>query len=304
VPAAIASRRDDARLPYAAVGVTVLVWGVGPLFMRAVHLPGVAAGFWRMWLSVPLSVLLARALGTPLTFAIARRAALGGVLFASSFVASYEALHRTSVATASLISALQPVLVIIAARPLFGERVGGRDLLWSALAFIGIAAVVAGGHGGGGHGALVGDLYGLVNLVLWAGYFLELKRRRTAGVAAFAHLAGIFVTGAIVITPYALLTGAPIGAIDRAAFARILLVVLGPGLVGHGLMTWAQRHIDVTVASLLTLGSVPIATVGAWIVFHQSLDLIQMLGGVVVLGALAALVVGRSRAEPVGQAAT
>jgi drug/metabolite transporter (DMT)-like permease len=76
------------------------------------------------------------------------------------------------------------------------------------------------------------------------------------------------------------------------------MVVLS-GLVGHGLMTWAQRHIDITLASLLMLGGPVISACGAWVVFSQDLSAVQIAGALVVLTALGAIVLDvRSNAVP------
>jgi drug/metabolite transporter (DMT)-like permease len=65
-------------------------------------------------------------------------------------------------------------------------------------------------------------------------------------------------------------------------------------------MTWAQRHIDITLASLLMLGGPVISAIGAWIVFSQRLSALQIAGAVVVLTALGAIVLeARSNAVPV-----
>ncbi len=71
----------------------------------------------------------------------------------------------------------------------------------------------------------------------------------------------------------------------------IALMVCGPGLVGHGLMTWAQRHLDLTVASLLTLASPVISATGAWLIYSEHLRPMQGVFATVVLLALAAIVV-------------
>jgi drug/metabolite transporter (DMT)-like permease len=70
----------------------------------------------------------------------------------------------------------------------------------------------------------------------------------------------------------------------------VLAMAIGPGLVGHGLMTWAQSHVDVTLASLLGLMSPVISTVAAWFVFGESLTPWQIVGAAVVLSFLALLV--------------
>ena len=97
-----------------------------------------------------------------------------------------------------------------------------------------------------------------------------------------------------------LLTSDDLGAIHGLDWLSIIGMVLLTGLVGHGMMTWAQRHLDITVASLLSLGSPVISAVGAWILFSQDLSLVQIAGAVVVLAALGAIVLDvRANAVPV-----
>ena len=75
----------------------------------------------------------------------------------------------------------------------------------------------------------------------------------------------------------------------------LLVLVLGVGAVGHGLMAWAHRHVDVTISSLLTLGSPVISAVGAWMVFGQGLTALQLVGAVLVLSGLVGVVVASPR---------
>jgi drug/metabolite transporter (DMT)-like permease len=57
-------------------------------------------------------------------------------------------------------------------------------------------------------------------------------------------------------------------------------------------MTWAQRHLDITIASLITLASPVVSTVLAWWIYDEVLTPVQGVGAAIVLGALALLVAG------------
>jgi drug/metabolite transporter (DMT)-like permease len=90
-----------------------------------------------------------------------------------------------------------------------------------------------------------------------------------------------------------------LGAMHVSDWWYIIGMAIGPGVIGHGMMTWAQGHIDVSLASLLGLISPVISSLLAWVVFEQGLTLFQLAGGVIVLASLAALVriQGRMSAE-------
>jgi drug/metabolite transporter (DMT)-like permease len=284
--------------PQLAMLIVIAVWSSGPLISRSMSVSGTVAATWRMWMAVPLSIGLAAWRGTPLTFHILRRTVPSGFFFVSSFIVFYEAVHRTSVANATLISTMLPVVLMVLAWPLFGERFDGSDIGWAALALAGIAVFVLAGRSTG-HSGRTGDVLAVVNLLLSVGYFLEMKRlRATVPVAAF--LAGTFTMAAVFATPYAVVTGAPLGSIRTGDLLRLAVMVIGPGMVGHGLMTWVQRHVPVGVASMLTLASNVLTSVGAWVVFGQRLGGVQILGGLLALAAVGALLQHRSRPNPVG----
>jgi drug/metabolite transporter (DMT)-like permease len=67
-------------------------------------------------------------------------------------------------------------------------------------------------------------------------------------------------------------------------------------MVGHGLMTWAHHYLDVTLTSMMTLANPVVSIIGAWIIYSQSLAVLQIFGAVVVLASLGAIL-RRQRAD-------
>jgi drug/metabolite transporter (DMT)-like permease len=247
-----------------------------------------------MWIAVPVTWLVsARVAHQPLTRSVLRSSALAGVLFGVGIAVGFAAFKATSIANATLIGALQPLLVLLVAAPLFGERITRRKVVTAAVSLVGVSLVILGAASTSG-ASLWGDFLAAVNLVFYAAYFLEVKRRRNAGVPSWALLTGIIVWAALALTPLALLLSPDLGSVDGWDLFWLVMMVLVPGLAGHGLMTWAQRYVDVTVSSLLTLGSPVVATIGAWIFYDQSLVPLQVLGAVLVIAGLAGLVLGQT----------
>ena len=140
----------------------------------------------------------------------------------------------------------------------------------------------------------------MINLGLWTAYFVRIKQVRNQGVHAGALIAGVFCVAAVVVSPWVLLTSDDLGGIHGSDWLLVVAMVLVAGLVGHGLITWAQRHLDITFASLLMLGSPVISAVGAWVVFGQRLSSVQVAGALLVLADPGAIVFEmRSNAVPV-----
>ncbi len=292
---------DDARhAEFALLGacVAAFAWGIGPLAVRGIDSGAVNTAFWRLWLAVPIAWLLARPAGG-LDRRTLRRSIGPGILFALSLITGWTAIRETSVANATIIPALQPVLVLLVASRTFGERIGFRDLVLSALGLVGVVVFIAVASDTAG-ATRVGDLWAVAGLIVWVGYFIETKRLRTRhdDVRTMPLLSGVMLCAAIAITPYLLVVEGlptPLAGID---WFWVLFIVFVPGFTGHGLMTWAQRHAPVSLLSVVMLLSPVVSAIGAWIVFGQALLPVQFLAGALVLGSVAAVVTGH-RAVPV-----
>ena len=278
-----------ARLAISIAAVAVFAWGFGPLLVRGIDASAPTIVFWRLWMAAPVMVFAAYFTGGRLSLPLIKIVLVPGVLFATSMVVGFTSYQTTSIANATLIGALQPALMLFIGPMLFGDRTAVRQILLAVIALAGISTVVLGAKQSSG-ASIHGDVLALINLGLWTAYFVRVKQVRNEGVHAGALIAGVFCVAAVAVSPWVLLTSHDLGAIHGSAWLAILAMVVVSGLVGHGLMTWAQRHIDITLASLLMLGSPVISAIGAWMVFGQRLSSVQIAGALVVLAALGAIV--------------
>lgn len=280
-------QRDDIHV-IAAV-TAVVAWGVGPIMNKAMTVDTPAIVFWRMAVGVPLMVFMARRVGSGLSRDVLRRTALPGLLFSLSFITGFASVKMTSIANATLVTNLQPVLVLFVAPRLFGERLRARQLGLGAVSMAGVLVVVLAAASTSG-AKWTGDVMAVVNVVIWTGYFLLAKRQRVDGVDSWSFLAGVFLWASAVVLPFGLVASNDLGAMTALDWWCVVGMAIGPGVVGHGLMTWSQSHLDVTLASILGLLSPVVSTALAWVVFGESLTALQIVGAGIVIGSLTLLV--------------
>ncbi len=288
-----------ARLAISIAALAVFTWGFGPLMVRGIDASAGTIVFWRLWMAMPVMLTAAYFTGGRVSLPLLKAVFVPGVMFGISTLVGFSSYHATSIANATLIGALQPVLMLFIAPLLFGERSSARQILLAVIALCGISTVVLGANQSSG-ASLHGDALALINLGLFTTYFVRMKQVRNKGIHSIALIAGVFCVAAVTVTPWVLLTSHDLGALHGADWLSIVGMVLLTGLIGHGLMTWAQRHVDITLASLLMLGGPVISAIGAWIVFSQQLSAVQIAGALVVLAALGAIVLEHhSSAVPV-----
>jgi len=288
-----------ARLAISIAALAVFAWGFGPLMVRGIDASAGTIVFWRLWMAMPVMFTAAYFTGGRVTIPLLKAVFVPGVIFGVSTLVGFSSYHATSIANATLIGALQPVLMLFIAPLLFGERSSARQILLAVIALGGISTVVLGAKQSSG-ASLQGDALALINLGLFTTYFVRMKQVRNKGIHSIALIAGVFCVAAVTVTPWVLLTSRDLGALHGTDWLSIVGMVLLSGLIGHGLMTWAQRHVDITLASLLMLGGPVISAIGAWVVFSQRLSAVQIAGALVVLAALGAIVLEvRSNVVPV-----
>lgn len=275
------------RLGPAAAVAAVAAWGTGPVIAKHIGLQGLALSWHRLWLGSVVSCLLLLAARRRFTVADLRASARGGFAFAVNVVLFFIAVKQTTVANATVISALQPALLLVVVGPLFGERVDSRAVAVTGAAVAGVAIVMFGSSGSAAWSPL-GDALAVGALLTWAWYFVAAKQAR-ATVDALPFLVGMQLVATVAVTPVVLVSGQRLGLV-AADWAWLGVMVVFPGALGHLLMNWAHRYTTMQLTSALTLAIPVVATVTAAVALDEPLIGTQVAGIAVVICSLAIVV--------------
>jgi drug/metabolite transporter (DMT)-like permease len=287
----------DTGVGYFAVALVTILWGFGPLLVRSIDASPLTIAFLRNWIAVPVAVAIAWAARAPLTLRWLKAAVPGGVCFALAQTLGFASFQETSLANAVLIGAVSPVIIVIAAVPMFGERLA-RSQVWLMVVTMGAVVVFVVAASSTSGASTRGDVLALASLIAQTGYLLSIKQQRMAGVPAAAYLSGIFIVTGILITPLAVIWGSSITAFTGSDWIYVVTLAVVVGCIGHGMMTWASKHVNVGVASVMTLGTTVVSAAGGWVFFGQALSGVQILAGVVVLVTISAILVVQVRQAP------
>lgn len=281
-------------LGVAALTLTVVMWGMSGVAIKAVSTSGLVTALYRLWFAIPALwlVMLWPALRPRLDRRWLQASVVGGVLFGVHQILYFTSLKLTSVVNVSLIGALQPALVLLFAGRLFGERVTARAVAWSVVALAGTMVVVL----GSAHNAawsLRGDLLASVNLFAFTAYFLASKRFR-ADVGAWEYVIGMTTVAGFVMLTANLVTAQDLSTPSRWDLVLLVTIAVFPGTLGHVLANWAHAHVTAFVSSMILLAVPVVATAGAYAFLGERFTAVQAAGGTVVLVAIAMLVLSTS----------
>jgi drug/metabolite transporter (DMT)-like permease len=270
---------------FAAVAA-VVCWSTGNVIVARLELSGIEIAFWRQSLGVVVYGVVFFAIGKRVTWEQIKIAFPVAVLFCSEIVVFFSALSITTVANATIIGALQTIVLIFVAGGKFGEIITKRLIGISIFATGGVAVVVLGSSNDISWSPL-GDLLALLAMILFSGYFVAVKSVRSR-IDTFTLQTLAMLIGSIGLLPFLIIfrdstSGFP--ALTGNEFLWILVLLAIPGS-GHFLMNWAHLHVSLSLTGLLMLAIPVFSAGGAWIFLDQSVSLLQILGGAIVIAAL------------------
>jgi drug/metabolite transporter (DMT)-like permease len=219
-------------------------------------------------------------------------AVVGGVCLAGAFLCFVEALTRTTVANAVFLLAAQPLLAALFGRLLLGERVRGVTWLAMLVAAAGVAVMMVPGLV---LGSLAGSLLALASAA-WFALFSVGLRHAGAADASPAILHGALISALLCVALLVPARGA--AALLLTPSDIFLCAVMGVGQIGCGMLafTAGARHLRAAELALLAQGEVVLGPVWAWLVLGEVPPATTLLGGVLVLAAVAWQALGGAEA--------
>jgi drug/metabolite transporter (DMT)-like permease len=287
----IDERLPDARMTAIAEGAivfAVVTWGFGGVFIKLSGFHGMTFAFYRLALNFLIMYAVLLLSGRRLTWPIIRATAVGGLFLGGDVCLFFNAVKLTSIADATIIGALQPVLVLMVAGRWFGERVGRREVALALVSVLGVALVAIGSAGSPVFSG-TGDLLAVLALFSWTGYWLVTKRTRSH-LSAVEYMTGVMLTASLVALPILLISGAGFAASQPSDWLWLGLFVLFPAAGGQFIAAWAQRYVQVWLSSLLLQAMPVVASFAAWAVLGEPLTPLIILGGTVVVVATGAII--------------
>ena len=285
-----ASSTSAGGLGGAAIAVTA--WAAGSVLAKVVDLGGLAIAAYRFGFFSVLIVAWMAARRTPITVRVMRESALGGVMLAADVALFFSGLKLTSVVNATIIGSLQPIVVGFVAYRFFGERIRPRDVLWSAVGLAAVLLVVTSGASSANN-SIRGDLLAAGGTLAWSAYFIFSKQSRTR-MTPLEFTAGSAIWTTVLTIPLGFLFGQDMSMpVGRNLWLMVVMTVLS-GVIGHVLMNWSLVRIPLWIGSTFTL-LIPVAsTLLAWWWLSESITVMQGVGIVMVVVALAMVVRGQT----------
>jgi drug/metabolite transporter (DMT)-like permease len=172
---------------------------------------------------------------------------------------------------------LAPIMIAVVAVPLFGERPEAGFRIWTVVAMVGAAVVVAGASAGP-DGSPAGMTMAGANVVAFGAFFLISKLGRDH-IDVLPFLLGTMLVSAVGVSLFSWGTGQPVGEVGTRDLAYAFAVAAGPGALGHFVMTWPLRWVPANVPPVMRLAQPAIAGGLAYLFLAEPITGAHALGG-------------------------
>jgi drug/metabolite transporter (DMT)-like permease len=255
--------------------------GFSAIFVRISEVDPVATGAWRLLIAaMALLPFLQGRRDEAKRGAFSPILIVAGLCFAIDMGCFNSALSFTSVAHATLIVNLAPIVALAAGFLLFGEGFGAAKLagLVAALAGAGLMTLTRADGGG----TLIGNGIAGVGMVGYALYLVAVKRaRRDHGTVSIMLWSS--VAAAVAMFVAAALMGERIVPVSLSGWTVVVALGLISHVFGQGLVAFGMRETPVGLASILLLIQPIIAAIAAWAIFSETMGPVETAGAITVL---------------------
>ncbi len=271
--------------PYVYLGLSVIAVSFASLFVRLTTAPPAITAMYRMVVTaVLLAPLVRKTLWSSLRSLSFRQKfglLLSGFFLALHFLFWMTSVFYTSIASATLLLAFQPIFALIFERILFRYRI--RPSLWAYVAMAIFGTAIIGWHDlRVGHMVLLGDLLSLVSASASALYMVAGSGLRKH-LSANEYNVSVFFLAAVALFVYSLCRGYSFIGLSMKDVSMTLLLVLVPTVFGHAVFNALLKHLKASTISMSIIGEPIVATLLAYVFLHQALSLWWFVGATVLL---------------------
>jgi drug/metabolite transporter (DMT)-like permease len=206
---------------------------------------------------------------------------LAGIFLALHFFLWMASLNYTSIASSTIILALEPVFVMVGAYFIFKDRISKIAIIGLVIALIGTCFVSSGDMALSGS-AFTGDLLSFFGMLAVVINMLIAKRILTR-VPSYLYSLIVFAVAAVLFASYNITMGIPFFEYPDKEWLVFLLLAIVPTVFGHLIFNWLLQYMKTTTVSMSVLAEPVGASILGIFIFGEMINGFQLAGGALII---------------------
>ena len=218
---------------------------------------------------------------------------VSGVAMGFNWILLFESYKYTTVSLATLSYYAAPILITVVSTIAFREKLTIRKGLCFAMSTVGILLITISGSSGGDVGAAgaisgkgtdhIGIMFGLGAAVLYAA--VVLLNKFIKNVEGIRRTFLQFIASVVTLFPYVMWSGGThLGDMSGSGWFFLLVVGLLHTGVAYCIYFSSLQHVPGQEAAVLSYIDPLVAVILSVAVLHESMSLLQVIGGLMILG--------------------
>ncbi|MFT8322884.1 MAG: DMT family transporter [Bacillus sp. (in: firmicutes)] len=263
--------------------ISIIAISFSAIFVKWSDAPAAILSMYRMWLACALMlpmVWMHRQDLKKLSKKDWYLLFLSGTFLAMHFALWFSSLKLTTVASSTIILALQPIVSLVGGFLFFKERTTSSAIMTMAIAIIG-AMMIGWGDISLNSKAILGDFYSFLSVLSVVGYLL-IGQSIVKKMSHWVYTCFVFFFAACLLTFYNLIIGESLTGYSGKEWGIFLLLAIVPSLA-HVINNWLLNYVNATTISMSILGEPVGATILAILLLGEHLVGWQIVGGILVL---------------------
>lgn len=265
------------------LAISIVAVSFSAIFVKWSDAPSTVLSMYRMWFACVLMLPIVwtkRAEFRKIGKREARMLVFSGLFLALHFALWFESLKLTTVASSTIILALQPLVSLLGGFLFFKERTTKASVFMMVIAMFGVALIGWGDFGLSAQ-AIHGDLLSFLCVIAVVGYLFigqSVVRKLSHWIYSFS----VFLSAAVFLTIYNVATAQELFAYPAHEWGVFALLAIVPTLA-HIINNWLLNYVNATTISVSILGEPVGASLLAVWLLGEHMTGIQIAGGLLVL---------------------
>jgi len=215
---------------------------------------------------------------------------LSGVFLAAHFITWISSLQYTSIANSVVLVTLNPIFVGILSYFFLKEKITKNLVFGVMLSVVGTIVLTFSNFSEGivttnGKMPVLGNLLAITGAVMASFYIIigsKIREKRDL----ITYITIVYTVAAIILTIVSIISRLHFTGYKFSSYIYLILLAVLPQMIGHTSFNWALKHLKSSVVAITTMGEPIGATILAFIIFKETLNLWQISGILLILIAI------------------
>lgn len=224
---------------------------------------------------------------------------ISGFFLACHFTAYFESIRHTSIASSTVLVDTEVFFVALVTIFIFKEKISKAGLAGILLTFGGSVVLALSDSQAGGN-VLWGDFLALSGAVFVSVYTLiGRSQRKNVSTTLYTYL--VYGSSALTLAVFCIVGGTPLAGYPVSDYLCAFGMTIFCTLLGHSIFSWGLKYVSAAFISTAKLGEPVFATILGLVIFAQRPEVLQMVGGCIIIAGIWMYVCLDKRKEELSQ---